>query len=84
MRSEASQRLFTQEEVNAMVSKRLKREKKQVERQVEAQLLEKEVLGILRKENIPTSLSQFVISSKGEKQTAIKKIKIRIILVFFY
>ena len=69
MRSEASQRLFTQEEVNAMVSKRLKREKKQVERQVEEQLLEKEVLGILRKENIPASLSQFVISSKGEKQT---------------
>jgi hypothetical protein len=66
--AETSQKLFTQEEVNAMVSKRLKREKKQIERQVEEKLLEKEVSRIVQKENIPVSLLQFVISGKNEKQ----------------
>ena len=74
--TEKNQKLFTQEEVNAMVSKRLKREKKQVDRKVEEKLLEKEVLGILQQENIPVGLIQFVISGKSEKQAhyAVKKL----------
>lgn len=66
--AETGQKLFTQEEVNSMLRKRLNREKRQVDRKVEEKLLEKEVVGILQKENIPISLLQFVVSGKNEKQ----------------
>lgn len=61
--------MFTQEEVNQMMRKRLTRVKRGFDREFEYKILQIEVLGRLKKENIPTSFAQFIMLSKNQKRT---------------
>lgn len=61
--------MFTQEEVNHMIRQRLTRAKRGFDREFEYKMLQIEVLGRLKKENIPTSFAQFIMLSKNQKRT---------------
>ena len=65
----AVRELFTQEEVNLMMRKRLKRVKRKFDREFEHKLLQIEVIGKLGKENIPARFSQFIMVSKNHDRT---------------
>lgn len=60
--------LFSQDEVNQMISKRMKRATQGFEKDFQLRLLQIEVLGTLKKEKIPTSFGPFIIVSKNEKR----------------
>jgi len=64
-----SQTLFTQDEVNSMLKKRLKREQKKIDQKVEKKILEKDFFEIIQREKIPISLLEIVISDKNVKQS---------------
>ena len=61
--------VFTQEEVNNIMRKRLKRAKHNFNRDFEMKLLQIEVIGRLGKENIPTRFAEFIMVSKNHKRT---------------
>lgn len=61
--------MFTQEEVNQIIRQRLTRVKRGFDREFEYKILQIEVLGKLKKENIPTSFAQFIMFSKNQKRT---------------
>ena len=60
--------LYAQEEINHILRNRLARVKGHYEREFQFKLLQIEVLGKLKKENIPTIFAQFLITSKNEKK----------------
>jgi len=64
-----TEKMFTQEEVNNKISKRLAREKRQLHRELEQELLKIEVIGKLEQQNIPLEFASFIIVSKNSVRT---------------
>ena len=61
--------MFTQEEVNDMMRKRLARVKRKFDKEFEHKILQIEVIGRLQKATIPPSFAQFIMVSKNQKRT---------------
>jgi len=60
--------VYSQEEVNQILSKRLTRANGRFEREFQHKMLQIEVQGRLKKENIPTSFAKFIFVSKNENR----------------
>ena len=67
--TKVNQKMFTQEEVNNKIRKRLVRKKRQMNYDLEQKLLKIEVLGKLEQENIPLEFVQFIMVSKNASRT---------------
>jgi len=64
-----SEPMFTQEEVNLLMRKRLTRVKRGYDKDFQFKMLQIEVLGRLKKENIPTCFASMIVVSKNENRT---------------
>jgi len=63
--TQMNKKKFTQEELNNQISKRLMREKRRLDFELEQKLLKIEVVGKLEKQNIPLEFAQFIMVSKN-------------------
>ena len=61
--------MFTQEEVNDMMRKRLKRVKRKFDYDFENKILQIEVMEKLVEEKIPTHFATFIMISKNHRRT---------------